>query len=255
MSSKEANNSSGEEFEDLPSGRQKRHVPQEQEKKPERKKAATAILRRGVKGRAPKMPLKPCVTATKAELAKSIAAKLTDQTFLSASAPHPRNQISQEYNALKITLLDEQQLTHLASKIITEPHGDCLDYKDGVLVQQKTRGGQDRGTRPRGVQLDREYRYGLFSQPTDKPKYTPCWPATHVVLAKAGDMPPTSEHEASHLCHNPKCVKLEHLLWESHEDNMARNMCIATREIACPHCQHVFSACKHEPRCVSGPQP
>lgn len=31
--------------------------------------------------------------------------------------------------------------------------------------------------------------------------------------------------ELSHLCHNPKCAKLQHLTIESHEKNMERNHC------------------------------
>lgn len=167
---------------------------------------------------------------------------------------HPRNKeklgAASAYNARKIMLLDAEQVNHLADKIKTERVGSCLVEPDAIRKRIKLADGSYAATRPRGVELSSEYRYGLFSPPSDKPKYTPSWERSHIILAKAEIFPDTSEHEVSHLCHNPFCLDPTHLLWELHPSNEAREECRFTRKLKCPCCDHTFSLCKHNPKCI-----
>ena len=51
------------------------------------------------------------------------------------------------------------------------------------------------------------------------------------------DLP--SELEVSHLCGTPSCVRLQHLVLESHEENKSRQVC------------HNLRLCQgHEPECI-----
>lgn len=56
--------------------------------------------------------------------------------------------------------------------------------------------------------------------------------ATHVVLCSHGFYPKPYQ-EASHLCHNNRCVKIEHLRWESGDDNKKRERCHKKKECTC----------------------
>jgi hypothetical protein len=44
-----------------------------------------------------------------------------------------------------------------------------------------------------------------------------------VVLEEAVGPPPTSKHHASHKCHTPLCVNPDHLVWETHRENINRS--------------------------------
>jgi len=56
--------------------------------------------------------------------------------------------------------------------------------------------------------------------------------AAHVVLVMNGLLP-NEDEQASHLCHNRACVKLEHLVWESPGHNMRRKRCQAGGKCVC----------------------
>lgn len=52
---------------------------------------------------------------------------------------------------------------------------------------------------------------------------------------------------ASHLCHNKRCIKAEHIIKESVGSNGRRNGCLAF--ISC-ECGTRLNACGHSPRCI-----
>lgn len=51
--------------------------------------------------------------------------------------------------------------------------------------------------------------------------------SAHVVLCTNGFFPPNTDHECSHLCHNSRCICLEHLVWEPKAVNNSRARCVA----------------------------
>lgn len=55
---------------------------------------------------------------------------------------------------------------------------------------------------------------------------------TQVVLVAAGFYP-QEDDEASHLCHDPRCILLEHLLWERGDFNRRRKTCAKLGECVC----------------------
>ena len=59
-----------------------------------------------------------------------------------------------------------------------------------------------------------------------------------------GYVPEKDAMHISHLCHNPSCMNVLHLVEETPEENMARKNCF----IQCPHC--FCNLCPHEPRCI-----
>lgn len=48
---------------------------------------------------------------------------------------------------------------------------------------------------------------------------------SHIALCHAGKFPENKKDEASHLCHNPRCILLSHLNWEPKSVNAAREKC------------------------------
>lgn len=83
---------------------------------------------------------------------------------------------------------------------------------------------------------------GLNSTTFDKSRRT--IQATHIILLAGKQIPPSEGrqfYQASHLCGNKGCLRLEHLVWETIDTNFSRKMC------------HVFGAyevCPHNPQCI-----
>jgi hypothetical protein len=206
---------------------------------------------------------RPALRLTAAELdealrTQSLAQAAADVSLLAPSDIHPRNKAGTVpapascYNALKVRLLDTEQLQHLCAKIQPIDAEHCQE--DAAATPKRAVANQDNTlprVRPRGIQLDVAFRYGVFSAPTDQPKRSISWEKTHILAAAAGNYPATSEHEISHLCHNPHCIKPSHLLWELHPANVERESCRYTRRLECPACSHSFSLCKHAPACTA----
>jgi len=188
-------------------------------------------------------------------LAEALAILVAAQSAPAKSDWQPRNKAQHKgiglvYNAYRTALLTEDQLDALYFKAmsgVTQRDDSCL-IAATPLKRQPTADadGESKGTsRPRGVQLESKKRTGLFYQ--DKTTFE----LVHLILMKAGRFPPTSEHEVSHLCHNPHCIALNHLVWELHPANVDRDTCRYTRQIECPNCAHSFGLCKHVPPCVA----
>jgi hypothetical protein len=73
---------------------------------------------------------------------------------------------------------------------------------------------------------------------------------SHLVLrVEKGIVPIRAEREtASHLCHNKRCIRAEHIIIESIGQNGRRNGCLAF--VACSDCTIRVNACGHEPHCI-----
>lgn len=56
---------------------------------------------------------------------------------------------------------------------------------------------------------------------------------SHVRMIAAGNKPPLVGVQASHLCHNTKCLKVAHLVWEYRFQNLKRNRCIGKKFCEC----------------------
>jgi len=59
---------------------------------------------------------------------------------------------------------------------------------------------------------------------------------------------PRIEH-LSHLCSDPRCFNVDHLVVEIPKENNDRKGCGFIVTCPCP-CGHVFNACQHEPKCI-----
>lgn len=60
-----------------------------------------------------------------------------------------------------------------------------------------------------------------------------------IAMLATGRMPTQEYHEASHLCGMPRCVNVDHLVWEDLATNAARNLC-----------HHYNVPCTHQPPCI-----
>lgn len=57
--------------------------------------------------------------------------------------------------------------------------------------------------------------------------------AYHVVLVANGYFPHDQRRYCSHLCHNPRCMRVEHLCWSDSNDNMLRELCRTQGRCVC----------------------
>jgi hypothetical protein len=62
-----------------------------------------------------------------------------------------------------------------------------------------------------------------------------------------------SPEHLSHLCGDPRCFRISHLVVESSAANNSRKNCLVAAVCPCP-CDHVFWLCKHRPRCIPPPE-
>lgn len=92
------------------------------------------------------------------------------------------------------------------------------------LTTAKTREEARAGTRKRTASCRRGN--WTYAEPTSLVL------AAHAVLVMNGHFP-REDDQASHLCHNPWCVRLEHLIWENAGYNMRRKRCQARNKCVC----------------------
>jgi len=175
--------------------------------------------------------------------------------LISENDIHPRNKgrissiCGKEYNAHRVRLLERYQVENLASKIKYDIEEDGCWTSKAVHKKLPTFADPSSSVkRPRGVLLDKKHR-GMFGSAT--------FELAHITLAFVSTknnptrFPDSSEHEVSHLCHNPSCLNPDHMIWELHPANSDREKCRFTRALQCPcDCKHVFSLCTHDPKCI-----
>jgi homing endonuclease-like protein len=58
----------------------------------------------------------------------------------------------------------------------------------------------------------------------------------------------TSGEDCSHLCHNPRCISLEHIINEQSVINQSRKNCLVW--LKCHHCKKYIFTCSHKPYCI-----
>lgn len=66
-----------------------------------------------------------------------------------------------------------------------------------------------------------------------------------VALAYHGE---NNEDDVSHLCLNPRCSNVDHLVWEPSVVNQARKNCSRWRIL--PMSNTLLDVCPHEPKCI-----
>jgi len=161
----------------------------------------------------------------------------------SSNATAVREALGRTYNAHKIRLFAPPQLKEMYEKIKYVNINGCYQCTNTQRAEPATTSAASpspkkvRGMEPTAAMKRAGIPDGSYE-------------VTHIVLGFNGVYPPTSEHEVSHRCHNPACVRFEHLLWEFHRANVDREQCRYSRNVTCPKCEHVFTLCKHEPPCL-----
>lgn len=58
---------------------------------------------------------------------------------------------------------------------------------------------------------------------------------------------PVTEH-LSHLCSDARCFNVAHMVVETPKENNDRKNC--GFDVTCPHCDHTFVPCRHQPQCI-----
>lgn len=56
--------------------------------------------------------------------------------------------------------------------------------------------------------------------------------------------------QLSHLCDDPRCFNVDHIVLETPKQNNSRKNCGVMVQCPCP-CQHKFLVCDHEPKCIA----
>lgn len=92
---------------------------------------------------------------------------------------------------------------------------------------------EDQGIRPKKINKTKNWRE----------QHKAVFFVTHIVLVGNGFFPAPFD-VASHLCHNNKCVKVAHLTWEPHGDNIRREQCNHRKECVCGLKKKCFFDCK-----------
>jgi hypothetical protein len=164
-----------------------------------------------------------------------------------------RNEVGGEYNAFRVFLLDDHQLTHLAKKIYNKTYVQ----PDGCIIKKRKRSQSD-VKEPSGVYPESAYAYGFMSpvllDPSDstskESRGLNKFKKPQIALYAFGKYPSNSEEEASHRCHNPFCLNPRHLHWESQAKNMNRQPCVWIRSVQLPGVTEPVNACRHKPQCV-----
>jgi len=79
----------------------------------------------------------------------------------------------------------------------------------------------------------------------------------HLVVISRGEKILGGDFQVSHLCHEKRCIKQEHIIQESAETNRSRQACASATliEVSCPCCAHTFTVnpCRHNPPCILKP--
>lgn len=74
----------------------------------------------------------------------------------------------------------------------------------------------------------------------------------HLVIRSKGELVDQAM-QVSHLCHQKRCITVDHIIQETGEANRARQMCVGARHLVIP-CDcgrtHIVNPCRHTPVCV-----
>lgn len=145
-------------------------------------------------------------------------------------------------DATRLQRVTEPQLNALVAQLpewVIQTHG--LQAKDYKYFCYETDGLTGKFGHPIPVMLPRAVRCGALFAPNTG------FQVGAVVLACEGRFAAYPREECSHLCHNARCIRGDHLHWESRQKNEARKNCVGTFRAPT---QEEYTLCKHEPRCV-----
>jgi len=135
-------------------------------------------------------------------------------------------------DSTRLQRLSSEQLCFLRNKV----HNDTIE----------TPFCHEHAVYPRHVQIGWSNKQGEYDN-KEISQYQFFVPA-QIVLAYEGFFAENKTDDASHLCDNPSCVRVDHLVWESHAKNEARKRCPVFHVCEC--CQHKQLVCTHIPACI-----
>lgn len=134
---------------------------------------------------------------------------------------------------MRVAYPDEREKLFESAKKKVNAQGDWVGAQSGSVGHRRPQVGmatrrakeqQKEGKRPRHI---RRNRVTSAYQPTVP------FPATHCILVGHGYLPQEGD-VGSHLCHNPLCVNIEHLVWESASRNNRREyLCNKKKRCSC----------------------
>jgi len=115
-----------------------------------------------------------------------------------------------------------------------------------LLLEPLTMAGQLRRSREKKRRTKVEIARGVPMKSTKRIRPY----CTHIAL-RAVQKFPLPWHQvtdASHLCHNPLCIRPDHLVVESRKLNHKRKNCLF--KVGCQCCSTVLVVCTHNPPCL-----
>ncbi len=154
-------------------------------------------------------------------------------------------------DSTKIAILSENQLSNLLHQINTYTNDHGLDPLWSALACEEStlpfrlKGSNGYGSyNPLHLQA-KKLKYDKEDNPSIL--RTDGFSVGAVVLASEGIFATDPKDSISHLCDNPKCVRVDHLIWESIAKNNGRKGCPGW--VKCNCCATIHDVCIHDPKC------
>jgi hypothetical protein len=164
-------------------------------------------------------------------------------------------------DATRVSRLGKEQLQHLRDRIViseVDNRGFPEAGEEYFCHYAKLPFHEDKRESSTGNKRHKEKRYQamvIYKGQVDKnaPDYYPTranqpFAPAQVVLCASGKHAEEKFDQASHLCDNAFCLRAEHLVWESPQNNSDRKNCPG--KVRCNCCEEVHDVCKHEPPCI-----
>lgn len=158
-----------------------------------------------------------------------------------------------QQDSTKIMILSENQLLNLYEQMVGYENNHGLGDEWSKFYCYEC---SEISFRPKGVN-----GYGMYNplhiqikklkpDPHDNPAILRVdgFPCGSVALAAHGIFASHPKDHVSHLCDNARCVRPEHIIWESCSKNNGRKGCPGW--IKCNCCDTMHDVCIHEPKCI-----
>jgi len=155
-------------------------------------------------------------------------------------------------NSMKIMSLSENQIRNLFDQLETYD----IDHEVGIGMEYMNCVETTHPFRLKGVNGYGSYNpvfihwRKLIPTKEDNPQIlrSDGFPPGSIVLAYNGIFAKNPTDQISHLCDNPKCIKVNHLMWETSSENNNRKGCPGW--IKCNCCDELHDVCIHTPKCI-----